>query len=102
MAIQRQVSSIQRNVSFDESSNPTIGGTNERPQTTPKHSVVDQQAVGVLLDGLPDRGLAEIYSGGQSADVTGVADLQTVQRLGGVRDLLGDAQVVIEKTDQTV
>jgi len=90
MAIERKVSSVQRDVSFDQSSNPSIGWTNKRPQTTPKHAVMDQETVGVLLDGLPDGGLAQIYRGGQPADVTGVADLQTVQRLGGVSDLLGD------------
>src|SRR6266545_8863 len=36
MAIERQVSGVERDVSFDQSSKPTIGGTNKRPETTPK------------------------------------------------------------------
>jgi len=63
---------------------------------------MDKQTVGVLLRRLADRGLAEVNGRGEPADVPSVADLQAVQRLGGVSDLLGDAEVFIEKTDKSV
>src|SRR5207249_750885 len=69
---------------------------------TPKHSVMNKETVGVLLSRLSDRGLAEIDRCCQPGDVTGVADLQAIHRLGRVSDFLGDTEIVIEKTDQTV
>src|SRR6266850_754245 len=102
MTIERKVRSVERNVSFDESSNSTIGGTDQRPETTPKHSVMDQETVGVLLHGLSNCRLAQVHGSGQTADVAGVADLEAVQRLGRVSDLLGDAEVVVKEPDQTV
>ena len=102
MTIERKVRSVERNVSFDESSNSTIGGTDQRPETTPKHSVMDKETVGVLLHGLSNGRLAQVHGSGQAADVAGVAHLEAVQRLGRVSDLLGDAEVVVEEPDQTV
>jgi hypothetical protein len=64
--------------------------------------VVNQETVGVLFDGLANRRFAEVDGGCEPADVTRVADLQTVQRLGCVSDFLGDTEIVIEKTNQTV
>jgi hypothetical protein len=104
MTVERKVRGVERDVSFDETREPTISGAHERSQAppTPKHSVMDQETVGVLLRRLADRGLAEVYGRGEPADVPRVADLQAVQRLGGVSDLLGDAEVFIEKTDKSV
>jgi hypothetical protein len=64
--------------------------------------VVNEETVGVLLGRLANRGLTEIDGCGEAGDLAGVAHLQTIQRLGRVRDFLGDAEIVIEKTDQTV
>ena len=44
----------------------------------------------------------KIYGCGESRDVAGVADLQAIQRLRGIRDLVGDTEIVIEKTHQSV
>jgi hypothetical protein len=60
--------------------------------------VVNKKTVGVLLRRLADRGFAEVDGCGEPADVTGVADLQAVQRLGRVRDFIGDPEIVIEKS----
>src|SRR5712664_1694777 len=75
MAVERKVSGVERDVSFDETRKPAIGGTDEWPQATPKHAVMDQETVGVLLGRLSDRGLAEVYGRGEPADVPSVADL---------------------------
>jgi len=91
------VRGVECDVSFDESRDPTIGGTDQRSQTTPEHAVVNQETVSVLLGRLADRRFAEIDGCGESRDVAGVADLQAIQRLRGVRDLVGDAEIVIEK-----
>jgi len=64
--------------------------------------VVNEQTVSVLLGRQADRRFAKIDGCGESHDVAGVADLQAIQRLRGVRDLVGDAEIVIEKTHQSV
>jgi len=63
---------------------------------------MNEETVGVLLGRLADRGLAQIYGCSEPADVTGVADLQAIHRLGRVGDLIGDPEIVIEKTSQSV
>jgi len=73
-----------------------------RRQTTPEHAVMNEETVSVLLGRLADRRLAEVYGCGESRDVSGVADLQAIQRLRGVRDLVRDTEIVIEKTNQSV
>jgi hypothetical protein len=102
VAVERKVRGVECDVSFDESREPTIGGTDQRSQTTPEHAVMNEETVSVLLGRLADRRLAEIYGCGESGDVSGVADLQAIQRLRGVRDLVGDTEIVIEKTNQSV
>jgi hypothetical protein len=103
MAVERKVRGIERNVSFYETREPAKRGTHERSQTaTPKHAVMNEETVGVLLGRQTDRGLAEVHGCGEPVDVTGIADLQTIHRLGRVSDFLGDTEVVIEETGQTV
>ena len=92
---------VERDVSFYQSSEPAIAGTHHRALPSPKHSVMNEETVGMLLGGQSDRGLAQVHSGGEAGDVTCVADLQTIQRLGCVGDLSGDMEIVIEKTHQT-
>src|SRR5207249_7542940 len=69
---------------------------------TPKHSVMNKETVGVLLSRLSDRGLAEIDRCCQPGDVTGVADLQAIHRLGRVSDFLGDTEIVIRSEERRV
>src|SRR5882724_1976331 len=102
VAVERKVRGVECDVSFDKSRDPTIRGTDQRSQTTPEHAVVNEDTVSVLLGRLADRRFAEIYGRGESGDVTRVADLQAIQRLRGVRDLVGDTEIVIEKTNQSV
>jgi hypothetical protein len=102
MTVERKVCGVERDVSFYETREPAIGGTHERSEAPPKNSVMDEETVGMLLGGLSDRGLAEVHGCGEPADITRVADLQPIQRLGCVRDLIGDTEIVIEKTHQTV
>ncbi len=102
MTIERKVCGIERDVCFDQSGKPAIGGTNNRPEATPKHSVMHEQAVDMLLRGLSDGCVTQVHGGSQSVHIAGVRDLEAVQRLRCVSDLLGDAQVVVEKLDQTV
>jgi hypothetical protein len=64
--------------------------------------VVNEETVSVLLGRLADRRLAEIDGCGESGDLSGVAELQAIQRLRGVRDLVGDTEIVIEKTNESV
>jgi len=63
---------------------------------------MDKETVGLLRCRLTDRGFAKVYGRREPADVPGVANLQAVQRLGGVSDLVGDAEILIQKTDQSV
>jgi hypothetical protein len=63
---------------------------------------MNEETVGVVLGRQTDRGLAEIHGGGEPVDVTGIADLQAIHRLGRVSDFFGDTEIVIEKTGQTV
>src|SRR6266487_3400511 len=81
VTIERKVGGVQRDVCFDQSSEPAVSGTDERPETTPKHSVMHEETIGMLFSSLADRCLAEVHGGSQSVDVAGVADLEAVQRL---------------------
>jgi hypothetical protein len=63
---------------------------------------MNEETVGVPLRREADRGLAQVHRRGEPGDFTGVADLQAIHRLGRVSDLIGDTEIVIEKTDQTV
>jgi len=99
MTVEGEVRGVERDVSFYQTRNPAIGGTNERPETTPKQPMVNEETVGVLLGRLADRGLTEIDGCGEAADLAGVAHLQPIQRLRRIRDFLGDAEIVIEKAD---
>jgi hypothetical protein len=102
MAIEREVSRVERDVAVDQSGNATIDRTHERTQAAPKETVVHEQAVGVLLRCHANRRVAHVHGGGQPADLAGIADLQAIQSLGGVGYFLGDAQVLVEVGNQSV
>src|SRR5258706_4041441 len=76
VAVERKVRGVECDVSFDESRDPTIGGTDQRSQTTPEHAVVNEQTVSVLLGRQADRRLAKIDRCGESPVVARAAELQ--------------------------
>ena len=97
MAVEREMRGVERDVSFYQSSEPAITGTHHRPLPPPKHSVMNEETVGVLLGGKSDRGLAQVHSGGEAGDVTCVDDLQAIQRLTRRHGLnLAGARYVIQ------
>src|SRR5258706_2783504 len=102
VTIERKVGGVQRDVCFDQSSEPAIGRTDDRPEPTPKHSVMHEETIGMLFGSLADGCLAQIDGGSPSVDIAGVAHLEAVQRLRRVSDLRRDSQVVVEELDQTV
>jgi len=102
MTIQWKVSGVKRDVGVDETGNTTIGGTHQWPETTPEDPVVDQEAVGVLICCLTNGGLAQIDGGSETIDLARVADLEAVERLGCVGHFFCYAEILIEKTDQSV
>jgi hypothetical protein len=63
---------------------------------------MNEETVGTLLGCLSNCGFAEVHGCGESADVTGVADLQAIQRFRRVSDVICDPEIVIEKTSQRV
>jgi len=73
MTIEGKVCGVERDVSFYQTRDAAIGGTNERPETTPEQPVVNEETVGVLLGRLADRGLTEIDGCGEAGDLAGVA-----------------------------
>jgi len=102
MTIEWQVGGVERDVGLDQTGNATVGGADEWPQTAPKDAVMDQQAVGALLGRVPHRGLAEVDGRGKPRDLARVADLEAIQRLGSVSTFLGNVEILIEKTDESV
>jgi len=93
---------VQRDVGFDETGNATVGWSDERPETAPKEPVVDQETLGALLGRMSDRRLAEVHGRGQARDLARVADLETIERFGGVSTFLGNVEILIEKADESV
>jgi hypothetical protein len=58
-----------------------------------------EQEVGPLLRRQPNGRFTQVYRSGHASHCSCVFDLQTVQRLGRVRDL-SNAQIVVEVSDQ--
>jgi len=100
MAVQWQVRGVNRDVPFYETRKTTKGGSDDWSEPAPKQPVMNKEAIGVLFGCLPNGGLAEVDGRRETTDVTRIADLQTIQRLGRVGDFLSDAEIFVEKSDQ--
>ena len=60
---------------------------------------MDEEAVSVLLGCQSDGRFTQVDGGGQFCDLAIVRDLQSIQRFGGVGDLLGYTEIFIEIGD---
>ena len=102
MTIEREMRGVERDVSVDECADAAIRGTDEWPESTPKQTMMNEEKVGVLVDGHSHRGFTQVNGRSDATDFAGVCDLQPVHRLWRIGDFFGYAQIVVEIVDERV